>query len=175
MVDYNFLDAIMEHLVYTHKEDTKSSFYSENGILPNRFSFQRCDFTKVTNVGRCSIEKKAGQLVGKFTKSENSPLKKYKPYTCRTEIFRCADFPLLIGYGTLGISESDGRVRNDNGDVVVLYSNDNLSTLHIFYFRNLKNPDYKWDILAFVNAYVRKNISEKRGEGENLPHKLDIK
>lgn len=159
MVDIAFLSAKMMHYIYKRKENTKGSYYSDSAglVLPQRFSFDTFDITKVRKKGRALIEKSAGQLIGKFKIVEESPLKQYKPFDCRTQIFASSDYPLLIGYGTLGITGRDGRVTCDNGDIVVLYTSDKLDTLNIFYFQNLNKPEYKDGVLAFVNDYVRRN------------------
>lgn len=158
MINIEFIKHSMHHFIYELKEGTASSYYSQtSSILPKRLSISDTDMAKVENKGRILIEGKKGQLLGSFTQKEESPLKQFKPYTCRTEIFKCLDFPLLFGYGTTGISDENGKVskQSDTGDLVVLYSADNMKKFHIFFFYGLGKPEYKDDVLSYVNDIIK--------------------
>lgn len=158
-MNQKFIEASMRHFIYELKEGTNSSYYSQtSSILPNRLSISDFDMSKVENKGRVLSEGKKGQILSKFKLSEESPLKQFKPYVCRTEIFKCIDFPLLFGYGTIGISDENGKVsrQSDTGDMVVLYSADNQQTFHIFFFYGLGRPEYKNEVLSYVNEWVKK-------------------
>lgn len=149
----------MKHYVYVLKEGTASSYYCQSdSILPKRLSISfDFDMTKVQNKGRILAEGKCGQLMGNFTQAEESPLKKNKPYTCRTEIFRCIDYPLLFGYGTIGISNEQGKVtkQSDSGDLVVIHATDNFKVIHIYFFFGMGAVEYKEDVLSFVHDLVK--------------------
>ncbi len=156
-----FIKNQMIHFVYKLKADTASSYYSQtDSILPERLSISDFDMAKVQNKGRAKAEGKKGQLLGKFKVSEVSPLKKFKPYTCRTEIFRCIDYPLLFGYGTIGISNEEGKVTkaSDTGDLIVLFTPDNGTTFDIFFFPKMGSIEFKDDALSYAHELVKKGI-----------------
>lgn len=140
MMTRQFIEAVKQEAFYTLKEGTQISYYHSSGtrILPNRLSISRGgEITKVAKKGRNLLHPVIGQLMGRFRKEEISPLKRFKPYECRTQIWQIPEYPLFIGYGTIGICDKDGRINrgSDTGDLVVLTTSDrNWKTIHIFYF-----------------------------------------
>jgi hypothetical protein len=92
-------------------------------------------------------------MVGTFKMNEESPLKQFKPYTCRTQIWAVDEYPLFIGYGTTGITNEEGGII-DTGDLVVFYTNDNWSTIQISFFRGLGNPDYLLNCMDYLSLYA---------------------
>jgi len=139
----NIFEAFEKHSIYTKKEGTRGSYYHTSGlsVLPRRLSISKeSEYTRVAKTGRNSIHKIAGQVLGKFTQKEQSPLKKFKPFECRTQIWQIEKYPSLIGYGTVGISNYYGKVdrNSDNGDLIILYSPDrHWDEIHIYYFAGM--------------------------------------
>lgn len=129
---------------YKKKSGTTSSYYWSSGsqVLPNRISISSTPLTAVRKKGRMLQHHSVGQFVGRFTMSEESPLKIYKPYNIRTQIWLYDDYPQFIGYGTIGITNAEGVIA-DTGDLVVLYTEDtNWETIRIFIFKGMGvNPD----------------------------------
>lgn len=132
-----FIEKVILQATYQKKESTKDGYYWLSGskILPNRLSISKgVNISNVAKKGR-NLQPSKGQLIGRFTKEECSPLKQNKPYELRTQIWCIADYPQFIGYGTIGISNKTGKItrESDNGDLVVLFSLDNWKTIDIFY------------------------------------------
>jgi hypothetical protein len=140
MMARQFIEAVKQDAVYNLKEGTQSSYYHTSGarILPKRLSISReSEMTKVAKAGRNLLHPVIGQLIGRFTREETSPLKRYKPFFCRTQIWQVPEYPLFIGYGSIGISNNEGKINraSDTGDLVVLTASDrDWRTLRIYYF-----------------------------------------
>ncbi len=150
-----FIRKSMKVAVYQHKEGTKASYYWQQGfkLLPNRLSIKDEEMTNVQHKGRNAIHKIVGQLLSNFRLDEESPLKQHKPYTCRTQIWQVPLYPLFIGYGTIGISNEQGKVE-DTGDLIVMYSTDQWETIRIFYFAGMGNINYHEQVMRFLSSYV---------------------
>lgn len=162
MLDYNFLSSVMKEASYKLKENTKISYYRTSGtaILPKRLSISReSEITRVARKGRNLLHSIAGQMVGAFTQKEYSPLKIFKPYTCRTQIWWVDEYPLLIGYGTTGITNEKGKI-SDTRDLVIFYTPDQWNTIQIYFFRGLGNPDNLIQCMEFVNNLIKKEMSQ---------------
>lgn len=157
VVSEDYLRAIVKEALYQLKETTKASYYRISGCedFPNRLSISKEELSKVSKSGRNAIRCTMGQLVGRFTQKERSRYKKYDPFHFRTQIWQCEEYPQLIGYGTIGITGWDGRIRDD-GDLLVLRSDDSQwSEIRLFEFDGLgKNPDYVIQAMRFVNGIV---------------------
>ena len=97
-----FIAANLQKAIYSKKEDTETSYAWKSGaqILPKTLSIgKEHEFSKVARKGRNLQHPIAGQVIGKFTLKEESPLKQYKPYKIRTQIWSIDEYPLFIGYG----------------------------------------------------------------------------
>lgn len=137
MID--FFEKTLKQATYELKEGTNSSYYRQSGttILPNRLSISKDnEMAKTALKGRNMMHQITGQMIGTFTKKETSILKQFKPYVCRTQIWQMDDYPLFIGYGTIGISNEKGRIdrNSDTGDLVVFFTPDRGKTIQIFFF-----------------------------------------
>lgn len=154
MIETNFIASTLQQATYKLKEGTKSSYNWLSGtkILPDRLSISKdSEMTRVARKGRNLLHRLAGQMIGRFRKDEKSPLKIVeKDAYCRTQIWAIDEFPLLIGYGTTGITNEEGKIK-DTGDLVVFYSHDNWTTIQISFFRGLGNPDYLLQCMEFLN------------------------
>lgn len=147
---------------YQLKEGTASSFYWQSGdkILPNRVTISRTQITEVRKKGRMLQHPSAGQFVGRFTKAEESPLKLYKPFHIRTQIWLYEDYPQFIGYGTAGISGMDGRItdKSDTGDLIIFFSESpeaEWKTIRIFVFMGMgRNPDTLEDAMRYASTLI---------------------
>ena len=53
-------------------------------------------------------------MLGCFTKNEESPLKQNAPYKIRTQIWSINEYPLFIGYGSIGISNNEGKITKES-------------------------------------------------------------
>jgi|GEM_PF-521259 len=120
-----FIEAIQQTAIYQLKEGTATSYYLESGaeILPRRLSISHGEEINLTaHKGRNLSHKVIGQLMGTFKKSEDSPLKMFSPFQLRTNIWQMESFPSFIGYGTIGVSNSAGKIdrESDLGDLIVL-------------------------------------------------------
>lgn len=122
MVESGF-SRLMQCATYELKEGTAGSYYRKEGsnYLPNRLSISRGEISNVARTGR-NLQKVVGQLFGRYTKGETSPLKQYPPYEVRTQIWEIEGYPQFIGYGTIGVTGVNKRVcrDTDRGDVVVI-------------------------------------------------------
>lgn len=161
MKDYNmigeFIGKAMKSATYELKKDTAMSYYRTAGcdILPRRLSISKNkEVTDVKRKGRNAIHPIVGQLLGEFTKKEQSPLKQHYPFRFRTQIWKVPLYPSFIGYGTIGITNEEGKIA-DTGDLVVLDTTDNWETISIFYFVGMGNPN---DM-----EQVMKHLQEKKG------------
>ena len=139
MIENRLLEAAMLEACYQRKPGTTSSYYFESGsrILPNRLSISRDELTMVRKKGRNLLHPVIGQLIGQFTKNEESPLKANFPYVVRTQIWHIPEYPLFIGYGSIGISNEEGKIErgSDTGDLVILESEDqDWERIQIFFF-----------------------------------------
>ncbi len=150
-----FIRKSMKVAVYQHKEGTKASYYWKQGfkLLPNRLSIKDEEMTNVQHKGRNAMHKIVGQLLSTFRLDEESPLKQHKPYTCRTQIWQVPLYPLFIGYGTIGITNEQRKVK-DTGDLIVLHSSDQWETIRIFYFAGMGNINYHEQVMRFLSSYV---------------------
>jgi len=66
-----------------------------------------------------------------------SPLKQNKPYVVRTQLWQIPQYPLFVGYGSIGISNQEGIIDrgSDTGDLIVLDAEDpEWERIRIFYF-----------------------------------------
>ena len=134
-----FIEAIQQTAIYQRKEGTSSSYYRYSGtsILADRLSISREEMRETANKGRNLQHKVIGQIMGAYKKSESSPLKQFKPYQLRTNIWQMESFPSFLGYGTIGISNSIGKIDRDSdiGDLVVLQtSTSDWKEIKIHYF-----------------------------------------
>lgn len=151
----DFIKTYLQEAVYSLKEGTTSSYYWQSGarLLPNRLSITKgAEMTHVQRKGRNLLDPIVGQLIGKYTKAEASTLKRFPPFHVRTQIWKKAEFPLLIGYGTTGISSPEGIV--DTHDLLAFYSNDSWQTLRIFFFHGLGVPNYIEEAMAVAQELV---------------------
>ena len=138
-MEKQFIEKIKKVSIYQRKPDTAGSYYRVSGdsTLPKRLSISwGIQMAQTARKGR-NLQPIVGQMLGTFTKSESSPLKIYEPYSMRTNIYQVDDFPMLVGYGTLGISNSLGKIdrQSDNGDLVIFYCPENdKDEIMIFFF-----------------------------------------
>ncbi|NEW80973.1 MAG: hypothetical protein GZ094_01200 [Mariniphaga sp.] len=119
-----FIEAIQQTAIYQLKPERSTSYYWYSGtrILADRLSISREEMTDTAHKGRNLQHKVIGQILGAFKKCESSPLKQFKPFQMRTNIWQMPSFPSFIGYGTIGISNNMGKIDRDSdiGDLVVL-------------------------------------------------------
>lgn len=149
----DFINATRQTAIYKLKEGTKGSYYWFSGsrCLPNRISLSiGGEYSKVQKKGRNLQDAIAGQLISTFKVCESSPLKMFRPYCCRTQIWQKAEYPALFGYGTLGITGEDGRIF-DTKDLIVLRCNSNCDIVKVHIFNGLGTPDAVLDVMGFVN------------------------
>lgn len=153
-VSQEFLAKSLVEATYKHKEGTATSYCKVAGeaMLPNRLSVQQGCITKVQKKGRMVVNKPIGQLIGNFTKAEESPYKLCYPATLRTQLFEAENYPQFLGWGTIGFTEpGKGGKITDNGDLLVIHSPDNWETLHLYLLKGMgKIPDTIEDAFGFV-------------------------
>lgn len=154
----DFIKANLYITSYKIKEGTKSSYYQTEGdkILPNRLSITKEEITLVRKKGRNLMHSITGQMIGAFKKNEASPFKNYKPYTTRTQIWEKPEFPIFIGYGTLGITNDEGRI-SDTGDLLIFYTPDNWENIKILLFIGMGNPNDEMEAFEYANKLLGDN------------------
>lgn len=158
-----FIRKCMEELTYQLKEGTSTSIYWQSGsrILPNRMSIQKgMGFIQGKDSEKVKFGKsiKVGELSAKFTKTEESPLKRFYPYAVYTSLFRRVENPRITAWGTIGISDEKAKkIKDDNGDLVVIDSDD-WKSFRILYFRGLGDiPEHIEQALAYADNYLHGN------------------
>lgn len=160
MISDDMIKASYQEAIYNKKQGTATSYYWKSGskILPNRVSIRNIEITKVAKKGRNLQDPFAGQFLATFTIKEQSPLKLHKPYNVRTQIWQHEYYPQFIGYGTLGISDAEGRVtdKSDTGDLLVFYSKDaDWQTIRIFIFAGMgRTPDARDAAMRYANKLI---------------------
>ncbi len=154
----DFIKANLHITSYKIKEGTKSSYYQAEGerILPDRLSITKEEITSVRKKGRNLIHPITGQMIGTFKKDEVSPFKVYKPYTTRTQIWKKPEFPMFIGYGTLGITNDEGKI-SDTGDLLIFYTPDNWENIKILLFIGMGNPNDEMEAFEYANKLLGDN------------------
>ena len=154
----DFISKSMKVAIYARKEDTATSYYwqSGSGILPNRLSISKNQMSSVQRKGRNMLHPVSGQLLGTFRVAEESPLKQHKPFKLRTQLWQVPLHPSFIGYGTIGITNEEGKIT-DTGDLVMLFSHDEWETIYIYYFAGMGNPNDLPQVEKFLAEYVNKN------------------
>ena len=173
MKDYTmveeFISKAMKTATYQHKEGTANSYYWQSGsrILPNRLSISKgSEMTNVQRKGRNLLSPVVGQILGRFTKIEESPLKQHKPFDVRTQLWQVPLYPLFIGYGTLGITGASGKVEGDTGDLIVLHTTDQWTNISIFYFAGMGNINDMEQVMKYLCKYLEGglgSVEQKKG------------
>lgn len=153
-MENEFLRKQLRICTYQLKQGTKTSYYFSGGerLLPNRVCIGTDNITNVRKKGR-NLQPIAGQFVSNFNKTEKSVLKKYPPYTIRTQIWKIEDYPQFVGYGTCGISNENGETQ-DTGDLMVFYSNNKWETITIYYFIGMATPQFRDEAFRYVASMV---------------------
>lgn len=176
MENYKMTDLAISQSVqaaiYKHKEGTSTSYFWQSGsrIMPNRLSISRgSDMASVQRKGRNLQHTCIGQLLGKFTKVEESPLKQHKPYSVRTQLWQVPVHPEFIGYGTLGITGASGRVEGDTGDLVVLHTADDWESITVYYFAGMGSLNGLQQAMQILGGYEEVNT---KNEGQASQHTL---
>ncbi|MCK9627508.1 MAG: hypothetical protein M0R37_02825 [Bacteroidales bacterium] len=151
-----FIEATIQIATYQRKEGTSSSYYWQSGtkILPNRLGISKDQFSSILKKGR-NLQKITGQIKSTFKKTEISPLKQYKPYAVHTQIWGIPEYPLLIGYGSLGISNKDGIIdrTSDTEDLILINSpSSDWKEIKIYYFP--KGMKSLYDIAPIVSSMI---------------------
>lgn len=155
-----FMKTIFEEATYQKKEGTATSYYWKSGtrILPNRLSISPNPLSHVQRKGRAiSLGAIVGQCKGQFTKSEESKLKVCKPYYVTTSIWQNPDFLQFVGYGTLGISDSNSvNGISDWGDLLIFYSDTpDWQIIRIFYFAGMgTDPDKLEEAMNYIGTIL---------------------
>ena len=155
MVSEELLRNIIQESRYSLKAGTKGSYYWKAGckILPERLTIQKNELAKTRKKGRYLLHTISGQMLSTFKKDEESPLKKVKPYVCRTLIWKIDEYPLFVGYGTTGITTEEGL--QDTGDLVLFYTADNWNTFRIFFFAGMgTEPDYLLPCFEYASKLI---------------------
>lgn len=149
-----------EIFVYRQKEGTLSSFYLQEGkvnILPERIGYSEDCFLKLQNKGRALSEKKKGQVTGTFRKDEASVYKQHKPFRLFSTIWEAQNYPVVVGYGDIGISNKEGKIESSK-DLFIIYKPCK-ETLEIHLFRSLVESKAK--VLEYLDSYIKEQALER--------------
>jgi hypothetical protein len=157
-----FIEATLQRATYRRKEGTTTSYYWKSGIriLPNRLGITKDQFANAKRKGR-NLQSIAGQIKGNFKQSEKSPLKKFKPYSLHTQIWKIPEYPILLGYGSIGVTNKEGKIdrSSDTEDLILLYSGSpDLKEIDIYYFS--KGLRSLYDISPIISKMI---IENKKG------------
>lgn len=137
-----FIESCLQKATYVRKPDTKTSYIWDCGFrfLPKTLSiFRGSNNIKCAKKGR-NLQNVEAQLKGRFKKEEESHLKLFAPYRVSTQIWEIENYPMFIGYGSIGITGKSGKItsKSDTGDLIILYSKDyNWDKIEIFYFKGM--------------------------------------
>lgn len=160
-----FIERVLQVAHYVRKPNTISSYAWESGCsyLPKTLTISKGDaiFT-CAHKGRNLQTATKAQLKGGFTQKEESLLKQNKPYKVSTQIWELVNFPLLIGYGSIGITGTDGKITSDSdtGNLVILYGEDkDWNRVRIYY--GVGMLDYKEDVASYINSIILEEIEIK--------------
>jgi hypothetical protein len=155
-MENEFIQKTMQICTYQLKADTKTSYYWKGGsqILPNRISVKDDLFSPIKKSSN-TLHPTIGEFKAQFTHKEQSQssLMRNKPYQVHTKIRRNPDHPQFIGYGTCGISDSEGKIT-DIGDLMIFYSNDSWQTITIFYFVGMATPEHIDEAFKFAASII---------------------
>lgn len=157
-MNIDYIEANLHIISYKIKEGTKTSYYQVEGagILPSRLSISKEEITSVKRKGRNNIDPIAGQMVGSFKKDEASTFKVYKPYAARTQIWKMIEYPMFMGYGTLGISNKEGKT-SDTGDLLIFYTPDNWENIKILFFKGMASLNNRDEAFEYADKLLENN------------------
>lgn len=146
----------MQAAIYELKAGTKTSYIYQSGqrLLPKTLSIAwGTPIGKVANRGR-GERLREGQMKAQFTKAEDSPYKRNKPYKVQTAIWPTEDNRSIF-YGTIGITGSSGRIEADNGDLILFSTYDRKTMLVAVFIGLADDHSRRLDWLAQAVAYIR--------------------
>ena len=95
-MNFQFIRSILQEATYVKKEGTITSYLWHSGMknLPKTLTISKEELSKIARKGRNLLHPVAGQMLGCFTKNEESPLKQNAPYKIRTQIW--SNIPFLL-------------------------------------------------------------------------------
>lgn len=149
-----------EVFVYRHKGGTISSYYLKEGkrnILPERIGYSEDGFLNLQNKGRAFSEKRKGQLTAIFRKNETSFYKQNKPFRLFSTVWEAQNCPAIIGYGDIGISNKEGRIKSSN-DLFIIHKPCK-EVLEIHLFRSL--VDSKEEVIKYLERYIKEQALKR--------------
>ena len=148
-----FIEATIQVARYELKEGTSSSYYWKSGsrILPNRMSISlNSELSKAERKGRMLIENVIGEVNGKFTTLEDSPLKQHKPFCIHSKIFQPISFPLL-SYGTISVTNQEGRCTRDSEEGLLVFHQAATGVLMLYYMAGVtSNPSDLNAVFSYI-------------------------
>ncbi len=135
------------------KEDVKGLVAGGlRNLLPFRIGILQGDACRGINHSGRGCRAMDAQLKGAFTQAEISPYKQFPKYEVQTALWRVEGTRTLY-YGSVGITGPNGRIDRDNGDLLILRTED-FREVNIFIFRGLAgNPDNLQDAVEYVKCY----------------------
>lgn len=123
-------------------------------LLPYRVGVLQGDACREINHSGRGCRAMDAQLKGAFTQAEISPYKQFPKYEVQTALWRVEGSQTLY-YGSVGITGPKGKIDRDNGDLLILRTED-FDRLEIFIFKGLagkqKQLDYLQDAVEFVKG-----------------------
>lgn len=143
--------TIVDSAIYQHKQNTATSYLYVSGttILPKTLSIMEFP-AEMQSFGR---RNRVRQLKGTFTNGEQSPYKQSKPYKVNTSIWKVEGFSDMY-YGTLGVSGAKGRIEGNNGDLIILYTEDWELVRVFIFFGIARASGVMPDVLKRASNYV---------------------
>lgn len=154
MIDQETIESTILEALYKLKEGTETSYYWQEGsrILPDRMSISfGAELSHAQKKGRMLAEDVVGEVKGTFKKDEQSPLKQHTPFNIHSKIFRPENFPSVLGYGIIGITNEEGRISRDSEEGFVAFCNAGEGVLHIYYCAGISTPSEKECVLGYVS------------------------
>lgn len=126
----------------------------ERHLLPYRIGILQGDSCRSIHQSGRGCRAMDAQLKGAYTQAEISPYKQYPKYEVQTALWRVEGSRTMY-YGSVGITGANGRIDRDNGDLLIMRTED-FDKVEIFIFRGLagtsKQLDHLQDAVEFVKG-----------------------
>lgn len=106
---------------------------------------------KTNKSGRGAIPS-ISSLSAHFRTFEDSPYKHFKPYQVRTKIWAIDGLGCWY-YGTPAISQSDGTIGKDNGDLLMIHTRD-WNTLEVYIFKGMGDIQGRFDAVNYIQECI---------------------
>lgn len=122
-------------------------------LLPYRIGILQGDACREINHSGRGKKPMDAQLKGAFTQAEISEYKQFPKYEVQTALWLVEGSRTLY-YGSVGITGPKGKVDRDNGDLLLLRTED-FDRVEIFIFKGLAGHQKQLDFLGDAVEFVK--------------------